>query len=214
MVCRGLQEGGFSLAGSWLVRLRAGTGVVGPRGRDGGSRRLRTARERAAPPRGQPPIFSSCEEEKTGRWAVQKRRTGGAYETVRRRPGGLCRVRRSLEEQRGCFPAFVGAVLLSGWLSYGLCSSFRAPVATWSRKACGKPPALRSLLLPLLALPFSATGGGRARPPASLSATWEIDGAAAERGAGQIRFAPRYTETVRRGVCGCKLQKSRSRAQR
>ena len=80
------------MAGSWLVRLRAGTGVVGPRGRDGGSRRLRTARERAAPPRGQPPIFSSCEEEKTGRWAVQKRRTGGRA----RRCGG------DLEACAGC----------------------------------------------------------------------------------------------------------------
>ena len=38
--------------------------------------------ERAAPPRGQPPIFSSCEEEKTGRWAVQKRRTGVAVIVV------------------------------------------------------------------------------------------------------------------------------------
>ena len=59
------------------ARPRGGDGGWPPHGGgDGGLRRLRTARGRAAPLRGQPPIFSSCEEEKTGRWAVQKRRTG------------------------------------------------------------------------------------------------------------------------------------------
>ena len=46
--------------------------------------------ERAAPPRDQPPIFSSCEEEETGRWAVPKRRTrvvAGAVQTCGPVPG-------------------------------------------------------------------------------------------------------------------------------
>ena len=75
-------------------------------------RRLRTARRRAAPPQGQPSIFSSFEEEKTGRWAVQKRRTGVAVTVAvpicGLVPGALC-----AGETEKCFPAFASAVYLS-----------------------------------------------------------------------------------------------------
>ena len=152
-----------------------------------------TGRRRGSAPlggAGRRPPFSLVLPKKTGR-ARSKRKTllcpnparSGRFgqirescESVRRKLGGFVPGALYLMGTGKVVPAFEGSERLSGWLSYGCCSSFRAP--------------------------------------ASLSATWEIDGAAAERGAGQIRFAPRYTETVRRGVCGCKLQKSRSRAQR
>ena len=129
-------------------------------------------------------------------------------ESVRRKLGGFVSGALYLMGTGKVVPAFEGSERLSGWLSYGCCSSFRAPVATWSRKACGKPPALRSLLLPLLALPFSATGGGRARPPASLSAAREVRGATAEGDADQIGFVAQ-SRNSRSRANDWKLQQNR-----
>ena len=88
-------------------------------------RRLRTARGRAAPPRGQPPIFSSCEEEKNGPLGGPKEKNWSRRD----------RCGADLHARAGCArhgqnhdripPQADTSGLLSGWQTHGICFSFR-----------------------------------------------------------------------------------------
>ena len=94
------------------------------------------------------------------------------------------RVRLGLGEQRGCFPAFGE---LGG--AFGVVDGFD------------------QLLFPRVPLRYALPGGSGKAGSRSAERQRRV-------GESQIGFAARRTEAVRRGLCACKFQQSRARAQR